>query len=68
MYQCTGTHFGVYTGHPGGVQGYPRACLVNVVSLSPPECVLVYIRREFSCAQISLRNARERELATFNEN
>ena len=33
-----------------------------------PECILVHIRtRFFSCAQIDLRKARERELATLDE-
>ena len=36
--------------------------------LSPAECILVKIfRGDFSCAQIELRKARERELATLDE-
>ena len=34
---------------------------------NPPESILVYIRGDFSCAQIDLRKAREHELATFDE-
>ena len=34
---------------------------------SPAECILVFIRGTFSCAQIDLRKARERELATLDE-
>ena len=38
------------------------------MSSSPAECILVLIRWDFSCAQIDLRKARERELATLDEN
>ena len=41
--------------------------LVSFASSSPPECILVYIRGDFSCAQIDLRKARERELAALDE-
>ena len=37
------------------------------MSSNPPECILVNIREDFSCAQIDLRTARERELATLDE-
>ena len=37
------------------------------MSSNPPECVLVQIRGDFSCAQIDWRKARERELATLDE-
>ena len=35
-----------------------RACEVNCLSSSPPECTLVCMRRDFSCAQIDWRKAR----------
>ena len=51
-------------GRPGGVSGYPRAWHRSVsLSSNPPECIL----GTFSCAQINLRKARERELATLGE-
>ena len=37
------------------------------MSSSPAECILVSIRWEFSCPQIDLRKAGERELATLDE-
>ena len=38
------------------------------MSLSPAECILVKIRGgTFSCAQIDLRKAQKRELATLDE-
>ena len=37
------------------------------VSSNPPECMLEKNRGTFSCAQIDLRKARERELATLDE-
>ena len=46
-----------------------RSSLVKVsfVSSNPSECILVYARGDFfSCAQIDLRKARERELATLD--
>ena len=40
---------------------------VNSLSSNPPECVLVQIRGDLSCAQIDLWKTRERELATLDE-
>ena len=37
------------------------------MSSSPAEFTLLYTRLTFSCAQIDLRKARERELATLDE-
>ena len=49
---------------PGGVSGYPSV----FVSSSPAECILEYkFFGTFSRAQIDLRKARERELATLDE-
>ena len=37
------------------------------MSSTPAECLVVKIRWGYSCAQIDLRKARERELATLDE-
>ena len=37
------------------------------MSSNPPECILVNIRGDFFFAQMDLRKARERELATLDE-
>ena len=55
-----------FVGVPGGVVGGPCAyyCKINVVVSSLAECILVGAS---SCKQGGQRNARERELATFND-
>ena len=56
------------TGRPGGVSGYPRAWYrsVSLVRI-PPGAYSYKIVGTFSRAQIDLRKARERELATLDE-
>ena len=57
------------TGRPGGVSGYPRPWYRSVSQARLPtsaySCKFV---GAFSCAQIGLRKAREREVATLDEN
>ena len=55
-------------GRPGGVSGYPRAWYRSVSWVRiPPNAYLYTFVGTFSCAQIDLRKARERELATLDE-
>ena len=53
---------------PGGVSGYPGAWYRSVSRVRiPPSAYAYNCIGIFSCAQIDLRKARERELATFDE-
>ena len=55
-------------GRPGGVSGYPQAWYRSVSEVRPPPCAYSYIFvKTLSCAQLDLRKARERELATLDE-
>ena len=55
-------------GRPGGVSGYPRARYRSVSGVRAPLSAYSYkFVGSFSCAQIDLRKARERELATLDE-
>ena len=55
-------------GRPGGVSGYPRAWYRSVsrVRVSPSAYSFEFVGT-FSYAQIDLRKARERELATLDK-
>ena len=54
---------------PVGVSGYPRACYRSVFGVrAPPSTYSYKFVGTFSYAQIDLRKARERELATLDEN
>ena len=56
-------------GRPGGVSGYPRAWCRSVSCVRIPPSAYSYIFVEtFSCAQVDLRKARERESAALDEN
>ena len=56
-------------GCPGGVSGYPRAWYRSVSWVRvPPSAYSYKFVGTFSCAQIDLRKARKRELATLDEN
>ena len=56
----------IVPGRPGG--GYPRAWYMSVSRVrAPPSAYSYKFVGTFSCAQIDLRKARERELATLNE-
>ena len=53
---------------PGGVSGYPRAWYGSVSWVrAPPSAYSYKFVGTFSCAQINLRKARKRELATLDE-
>ena len=55
-------------GRPGGVSGYPRAWYRSVSRVrAPPSAYSYKFVGTFSCAQIDLRKARERELAILDE-
>ena len=55
-------------GGPGGVSGYPRAWSRSLSWVrTPPSAYSYKFVGTFSCAQIELRKARERELATLDE-
>ena len=55
-------------GRPGGESGYPRAWYMSVSWVRiPPSAYSYKFLGTFSCAQIDLRKARERELATLDE-
>ena len=57
-------------GRPGGVSGYPRVWYIGQFREFEPRQVSAYSYKfvgTFSCAQIDLRKARERELATPDE-
>ena len=57
-----------YPGRLGGVSGYPRAWYRSVLWVrAPPSAYSYKFVGTFSCAQIDLRKARERELATLDE-
>ena len=57
-------------GRPGGVSGYPRAwCIGQFRDFEYPRVHICSYKLvgSFSCAQIDLRKARERELATLDK-
>ena len=57
-------------GRPGGVSGYPRSWYRSVSWVRAPPSAYKYSYKffgTFPCAQIDLRKARERELATLDE-
>ena len=56
------------SGRLGGVSGYPRPWYRSVSWVRIPPSAYSYIFvGTFSCAQVDLRKARERELATLDE-
>ena len=60
--------FDVLTSRPGGVSGYPQAWYRSVSRVrAPPSAYSCKFVGTFSCAQNDLRKARERELATLDE-
>ena len=56
------------SGRPGGVSGYPRAWYIVPFREfeSPPVDTRIKFVGTFSCVQIDLQKARERELATLD--
>ena len=58
-----------YTGRPGGVSGCYRRAWYRSVSWvrAPPSAYSYKFVGAFSCGQIDLRKARQRELATLDE-
>ena len=59
----------INAGRPGGVSGYPRAWYYRSVSRVrvPPSAYSYKFIGTFSCEQIDLRKARERQLPTLDE-
>ena len=56
------------SGRPGGVSGYPRAWYRSVSWVqTPPSAYSDKFVGTFSCAQVDLRKAREREFAKLDE-
>ena len=55
------------TGRPVAYQVILKPGIGHFREFESPECILVKIRGDFFCAQIDLRKARERELATLDE-
>ena len=60
--------FSNVTGRPGGVSGYPPAWYRSVSRVrAPPSAYSYKFVGTLTCAQIDLRKAPERELATLDE-